>query len=804
MPKSVLRIASALAFTAGAACCASVATADAWLFERIAQTGDPLPTQPSVLITLFGTVFIDGKNVAYSGRVDRAGNSEQFIGALINGTKRRVADQTTPVPDGLGVFSDLGNIHISGKDVLFVAEDGGRGISSDGVYRYRPAAKLHKIVDVGDVVADVPGGTYGQFFGPYADDGRIAYEGFFSGGPGGQGIFIDDDGAQSLALSADSALPDGDDIDKIFEFEFRSGVIASSLRTTQDLLDTRIYRFADDGDERIVSENDFVPDGAIDEVFSIIGRAELDSDGESVFFRGLGDMATEGIYRGSGGIPQVVADTSTLAPPGFDAAFDDFMQMDADNGSAVFTASVNALVCGLYTNLGGSLKSVLDAGDMLDGKVVSFIRISSQSISDRTIAMKIEFDDGSEGVYTATLMQESFETEPNNSPETANCIEILQDPAYISGKLQSNEFPECDPDTVLAAFDKQINFLRDASNIPLINDDDPAAGDGRGSALWDIPFVDSTSDNTRTLRLGVTGAGDIVEGPGGNNGAFNGLLANAPHEQRGEFTLTVTFVDDLGDPLPSPAMLPDGSEILNPISYVEEFQSGGDAFYINFPVPVDAEAAHAVVDNTTGRIDVCNDVDFFIFKNLVPNCPYCVVQVGGLDEDCQQTDLLIAWHDKNGDIIFTDDNSGAGVFAALCDPDLPVVANNNGEIHIAVTGSGDGNFNGLEDGPDEDDYLTNNPNYLLEYPGLEPPTLLNLGQPNATNRLDIVCADTPPAHGVCGCYTLKIFLDVVAHEDPPGPPSIEDAMGHGDINMDGATDTADLGILIGNFGWTAQ
>ena len=33
---------------------------------------------------------------------------------------------------------------------------------------------------------------------------------------------------------------------------------------------------------------------------------------------------------------------------------------------------------------------------------------------------------------------------------------------------------------------------------------------------------------------------------------------------------------------------------------------------------------------------------------------------------------------------------------------------------------------------------------------------------------------------------------------------MEEAMSHGDLNMDGKTDTADLGVLLGNFGWAGN
>ncbi|MCB9848877.1 MAG: hypothetical protein H6814_10735, partial [Phycisphaeraceae bacterium] len=63
-------------------------------------------------------------------------------------------------------------------------------------------------------------------------------------------------------------------------------------------------------------------------------------------------------------------------------------------------------------------------------------------------------------------------------------------------------------------------------------------------------------------------------------------------------------------------------------------------------------------------------------------------------------------------------------------------------------------------------------------------------------------------HGTAGCYTLCV--EVFTPHTGGGQTmdgdaaAIQGAMDHGDINMDGKTDTADLGILIGNFGWLGQ
>ncbi len=815
MLQSVLRSASAVSIAAGFAVTAlsvQSASAEQWAFERIAQSGDSLPHNNNVVIDSIESCGIENGNVVYSGNAHNGGEGTDYIAALVKGVGRTVVFNETPVPDGVGVFAQNSGGHLDGDCIVFTGRDSGRGGPPfSGVYRYHPAAKLHRVVDTNSMVPMRPGDFYTGFFSAVADDDTvIALTDVASIGPIERAFFQDDNGEQTLPVIAGMLLPNGETLFTINEFDFNAGLLAS--RVLAEFGVEHILLNSESGSELLASDGDLVPDGAVGEVFNSFASPVVNSDGDQTAFIGVGDMGTIGIFsKESSSTLELVIGLGDPAPPTFTDTFDLFSTTIAiNNGAHVFLASTTENDDrNLYTTLGATNsdepKLVLAVGDMLDGKtVVAIDTPGRQALSGLTLALCVRFDDFSDAVYTATLIQESFETEPNNSIDTANCIELLSDCAFVSGKLQSNEFPACDPDTVLVAFDKQINFLEDDAGIRLINDDDATEGDGRASALWDIPLVPGSGSST--LRLGVTGKADVVESNVGTAGDFNGLNQNFPHGQLGEFTLTVTFVDDMGMALPSPTMLPDGSMMENPIQYVDEFRTGGEAFYINYMAPIGADAAHAVIDNTTGRDDFCNDVDFFLFKNLIPLCPYCVVQIGGLNDQCTQTDGLLAWFSPKQLINTTDDNSGDGVYASLCDPDAAVTADINGIIRIAFSGSGDTNFNGLLDGPAEDQYLADHPEYLNDYPGLPPaaaPIIDMGGQPLSSRAIDLVCADPPPAHGECGCYTLKISLDLDAHEDPPNLLVLQEAMYHGDINLDGITDTADLGILVGFFGWAA-
>ncbi len=348
---------------------------------------------------------------------------------------------------------------------------------------------------------------------------------------------------------------------------------------------------------------------------------------------------------------------------------------------------------------------------------------------------------------------------------------------YLSGMLEERVTPGCQPDTFLVLFNKQnqiINMNNNGSNV----------GNSKGSGLYDITTANGLSEGNgddRWLRIGVTGYPDGLVQP------FNGYPQNGPHGQLGEFQMTVTFYDGAGEII-SPAIVQDanGNDVIidNPYVYTNEFVTGAEAFRVNFQAPRAMQgggvtaSASIEIDNTTGLDPLCNDVDFFKYTGLVPFTDYCITAVGGLSKDCTPIDLQLGWFDKSCFLLLIDCDSGPNGVAELC-----VVADTNGEVIIGVTGKGDDDFDG---------YLT---------PPMAAP---------ADGRAVDGCPDPSTHHGVCGCYTLCIMtFDPHTGELVDRSPNdvlheqITDSMHHGDMNMDGKTDTADLGMLMGRFGWSA-
>jgi len=357
-----------------------------------------------------------------------------------------------------------------------------------------------------------------------------------------------------------------------------------------------------------------------------------------------------------------------------------------------------------------------------------------------------------------------FELEPNDTWIDKTVFTVASLDEFYTGKLEKRLIPDCEPDTYMVLFDKLNN---------IINGDDNGStkGNGWASGLFGIDDASglvNNGDGTRSLRIGVAGR------PDGLDGLFNGLFQNNPHGQIGEFTLCITWLDDNGDVCPPEMELPDDRGLIsNPQVYVDRFEIGAEAFHLNYVVPEGAAMVDIEIDNTTGERLTCRDVDFIQLDNLVPLCDYCFTQIGGMDCECRPTDTFVGWFDKQGQLIATsytwDNDTG---YDEIC-----FTADAQGRVCLAVTGQGDENFDGFRD-----------------------------AGPRAPGECDL----REYGHGVCGCWTFAIRA-IAPHGDgsPMGPDDgkpedweiMLNAMNHGDINLDGVTDTADLGILIGNFGW---
>jgi hypothetical protein len=129
--------------------------------------------------------------------------------------------------------------------------------------------------------------------------------------------------------------------------------------------------------------------------------------GGNVFFHGLGSAGQEGIYTNAGGPLAVIADLNTSVPGGSGnfIAFEGLAA--ADSHVAFLGLSLVSPGLGIYTNLSGSLEEVISFDDSLDGKAINGLVLLWEGLDQNEIAFLAYFDDGSEGIYVATISSSS-------------------------------------------------------------------------------------------------------------------------------------------------------------------------------------------------------------------------------------------------------------------------------------------------------------------------------------------------------------------------------------------------------------
>ncbi len=378
----------------------SKAEANTFEFQKVVDTNTSIPNGTE---NFAGFVFpaLDKNNVAFRG----LGSSPepepgiQFKGIYIKAgnTLKVVADTNTPIPNSIGNFADFSEPSLDGTNVAFTGIDS--SFRRQGIYtNFRGSLNV-----VADINTPIPNGIgnftdFNSFRSPVIDKDRIAFEG---SGSSGSGIYIKVGNTLKVVADTNTPIPGGtgnfsdfgdvslDDKDIAFE----------SLGSSEQGIQVQGIYTSIGGTLKVVADrNTPIPRSTGN--FTSFANSSLD-DG-NVVFRGFGS-SERGIYiKEVGGTLKVVVDNNTPIPGGT-GNFTFFNNPSLDAGNVAFEAFSSNSELGIYTTLGGSLRKVIAPNDSLDGKIIGIVSIGPEALSGNRIAFTAGFTDGSGGIYIATL-----------------------------------------------------------------------------------------------------------------------------------------------------------------------------------------------------------------------------------------------------------------------------------------------------------------------------------------------------------------------------------------------------------------
>lgn len=354
-------------------------------FTKIFDSNDSLLNSMGNF-TYFSLPSLDGRNVAFAGAdiTDFTTFTSRYAAVYtqINGNLNLVADSNTLIPGGVGNYEWLAEPILDGSNVAFAG--GNRDTQQNGIYTDL-GGSVRTVVDGNTLV---PGGTGTFDFIPDEDfgisNGVVAITAGATS-PQTLGVYIDVNGNLSVIADQNTQLPDGSINFDRASFSGMNGidVAFNGLYPTVSGLDGGLY----------VNSS-----GNISIINDIGGEMDV-ANGTFVYVEGpyLGQTS---LYSNVGGTLQLIAGVGDTTPDGT-GNFTFFDNLAVDGDEVAFTAVEDNVNGNIFRYAGGTLDEVISIGDLLDGKTVAYLEMWDAGLDAGAIAFKVDFDDGSSGVYLA-------------------------------------------------------------------------------------------------------------------------------------------------------------------------------------------------------------------------------------------------------------------------------------------------------------------------------------------------------------------------------------------------------------------
>jgi hypothetical protein len=304
----------------------------------------------------------------------------------------RVADLTTPIPEGSGAFIGFDAVAVAGASVAFTATGGG---GQQGVYVAKPDGPPVRVADLGTPIPEGVG-TFTSFASLAAGDTSVAF--LATGGGGQQGVYTAvPQGPPTRVADLGTPIPEGVGTFTSFA-SLAAGDTSLAFIATGGGGQEGVYVARPEGPPgRVADVSTLIPQG----VGTFTAFADVATDDTLTAFVGTGGGGQEGVYVAlPNGPPNRVADLTTPIPGGA-GSFTGFAALSTSDGHTAFLGLGAFGQAGIY--VASTLAKVIAVGDALDKKVVTTLRLERSGLKSRTLAFTAGFDDGTEGVYLADV-----------------------------------------------------------------------------------------------------------------------------------------------------------------------------------------------------------------------------------------------------------------------------------------------------------------------------------------------------------------------------------------------------------------
>jgi hypothetical protein len=262
---------------------------------------------------------------------------------------------------------------------------------------------------IANTTTPIPGGTgnFNFFTFPVIAGGRVSFHGAGSGGQ--EGIYSSTGGVLSVNYSQQTPIPGGTGNFTGFSLPAAAG---SNLVFYAEGTANQQGVYTDIGGslQAVANLGTPIPGGTGN--FTNFGgpSGQPVLSGASVAFGAAGSGTQLGIYRWTGGISSVVANTNTPQPGGA-GAFENLSDAAIDGSRVAFFGSrpiPGGFRAGLYVSDGGSLSIAADSAMPVPGGSGNFTGFGSPSLSGQTVYFTGQDAVDDLGIYSSTVGQVSL------------------------------------------------------------------------------------------------------------------------------------------------------------------------------------------------------------------------------------------------------------------------------------------------------------------------------------------------------------------------------------------------------------